>query len=689
MAGQSVLLAEPPVSTEAAPLQSVASRTRYRADIDGLRAIAVLFVIASHLQIPHFAGGFIGVDIFFVISGYLISSNILPQISSESFSLGDFYVRRIRRIFPALIVMLALTMPLAWRFLFPTEMVAYAHSLLAAVFACSNTLLWSWGGYFASENELKPLLHTWSLGVEEQFYLLFPLCLLALTRLRRHAWIRPFIFALAIVSFGAACFVTPRSPNTAFFNVGLRAWELMIGAILSQRYLPSPRRRISRELASILGLLCIIIPAVLYTADTTFPGLAALPPCVGAALLIAAGENGASLPGRLLSLPPFVFCGLISYSLYLWHWPVQVFYNLHHLQTCAPGSCATPMGPGTQASIFLVSVALATLSWRYVETPIRRRTALIPARRLVVTSSAAAALVAACAILLVVSHGAPARYTPDEVLAASQLGVDTYLPWRWGSCSLGLEHTSADMYDQAHCLPFTPGTRHYLLLGDSHAAHLWPGFSTVFKDIEIGQATVAGCNLLPDKMTDSLPTCRGMASFVYRDLLPGNLPGTHSGERSTEPRSSGPRSSGSSFAGHIDTLIVSAQWHPEDLPAIGHLVTYARQNHIDLVIIGPNIAYDLPLPRMLGNLSANGNNLAIVQAHATPDPIQLDAQMAALARDQWKVPYISYFADMCSPSAGCPAYAAPGVPMLLDTNHFSTAGAIRFTQTMRDRGQLP
>ncbi|HEY5054770.1 MAG TPA: acyltransferase family protein, partial [Acidobacteriaceae bacterium] len=454
-------------------------------------------------------------------------------------------------------------------------------------------------------------------------------------------------------------------------------------------YLPSPRRRISRELASILGLLCIIIPAVLYTADTTFPGLAALPPCVGAALLIAAGENGASLPGRLLSLPPFVFCGLISYSLYLWHWPVQVFYNLHHLQTCAPGSCATPMGPGTQASIFLVSVALATLSWRYVETPIRRRTALIPARRLVVTSSAAAALVAACAILLVVSHGAPARYTPDEVLAASQLGVDTYLPWRWGSCSLGLEHTSADMYDQAHCLPFTPGTRHYLLLGDSHAAHLWPGFSTVFKDIEIGQATVAGCNLLPDKMTDSLPTCRGMASFVYRDLLPGNLPGTHSGERSTEPRSSGPRSSGSSFAGHIDTLIVSAQWHPEDLPAIGHLVTYARQNHIDLVIIGPNIAYDLPLPRMLGNLSANGNNLAIVQAHATPDPIQLDAQMAALARDQWKVPYISYFADMCSPSAGCPVYAAPGVPMLLDTNHFSTAGAIRFTQTMRDRGQLP
>ena len=664
MAGQSVLLADPPVSTEAAP------HTRYRADIDGLRAIAVLFVVASHLHVAHFAGGYIGVDVFFVISGYLISSNILPQIRAGSFSLTDFYLRRIRRIFPALIVMLAATIPLAWRFLFPTELVEYARSLLAAVFACSNTLLWSWGGYFSSENDLKPLLHTWSLGVEEQFYLLFPLCLLAITRFRKHAWIKTFICTLALVNFAAAWFVTPRNPHAAFFNVGLRAWELMIGAILSQRYVPSPRRPISREVAGILGLLCVILPAILYTGNTTFPGLAALPPCIGAALLIAAGERGTSLPGRLLSLPPFVFFGLISYSLYLWHWPIQVFYNLRHLQTCAPGSCAEPISHNAQASISLISVAIATLSWRYVETPFRKRKHIFTARRLVVISSSAAVLVAACGVLLVATHGAPARYTPDEVLAASQLGFDTYVPWRWESCSLGLEHTSVDMYDQARCLPFTPGKRHYLLLGDSHAAHLWPGFSTVFSDLEIGQANVAGCNLLPDKMTDSVPTCRNMADFIYHDLLPGKRAGRLPDR-------------------HIDTLIVSAQWHPYDFPAIGHLVAYARANHIDVVVIGPNIAYDLPLPRMLGNFSARGNNLANVQAHATPDNAQLDARMATLARDQWKVPYISYFADMCSPNTGCPAYAGPGIPMLLDTNHFSTAGAIRFAQAIRDRHQIP
>jgi peptidoglycan/LPS O-acetylase OafA/YrhL len=678
MSEPSVLLADPPTTQQVASRQSAAPRTAYRPDIDGLRAIAVLLVVASHLHVAHFAGGYIGVDVFFVISGYLISANILPQVRSGSFSLRAFYLRRLRRIFPALIVMLAVTVPLAWRFLFPTEMVEYARSLIAAVFACSNTLLWSWGGYFASENELKPLLHTWSLGVEEQFYLLFPLCLLGLTRLRKPGWIRLFVCTLALVSFAAACFVTPRNPHAAFFNVALRAWELMVGTILSQRYLLPPRRRLSRELAGIIGLASILAPAILYTANTTFPGLAALPPCIGAALLIAAGERGHSLSGRLLSLPPFVFVGLISYSLYLWHWPVQVFYNLHRLRVCPPGSCAVPLDRTAQLSIFFISFAIAALSWYFVETPFRRRTAFITARRLVLVSGSAAGLAAACALLLIVTKGAPSRYTPGEVMAASQLGVDTYVPWRWGSCSLGLEHTSVEMYDQSRCLPFTPGKRHYLLLGDSHAAHLWPGFSTVFSDLQIGQATVAGCNLLPDKMTDSIPTCRNMASFVYNHLL--------SGQRSAEQP-----------AGHsaknpnqdVNALIVSAQWHTYDIPAIGHLVAFARQNHIDIVLIGPSIAYDLPLPRMLGNLSAQGNDLANVQSHATPDLIQLDARMATLARDQWKVPYVSYFADMCSTNAGCPPYAGPGIPMLLDTNHFSTAGAIRFAQAIRDRHQIP
>ena len=264
--------------------------------------------------------------------------------------------------------------------------------------------------------------------------------------------------------------------------------------------------------------------------------------------------------------------------------------------------------------------------------------------------------------MLISTRGAPERYTPETVMVASQLGFDTYVPWRWGSCSLGLEHTTVEMYDRARCLPFTPGKRHYLLLGDSHAAHLWPGFSTVFSDREVGQANVAGCNLLPDKQTDSLPTCRNMADLIYNQLLP---------------------------SGEVDTLIASAQWHAYDIPAIGRLVAYARRTNIKLVLIGPSVAYDLPLPRLLANLSVEGGDPASVQAHSTQDIMELDGQIKALARDAWHVPYISFFDDVCSVGAECPAYASAGVPMLLDSNHFTPTGAVLFAQAIRDRGQIP
>jgi hypothetical protein len=334
---------------------------------------------------------------------------------------------------------------------------------------------------------------------------------------------------------------------------------------------------------------------------------------------------------------------------------------LRHLQTCAPLSCDAPIEHTSQVAVFAFSVVMATLSWHFVETPFRRGPGRFGLRRLALASGFASGLVAASAVVLIHSQGAPSRYRPDVVQAASQLDFDTYIPWRWGSCALGLDHTSVEMYDQQRCLPFTPGRRHYLLLGDSHAAHLWPGLSTVFRDLEIGQANVAGCNLLADQSVDGGPICREMTDLIYGDLLQSK---------------------------RVDTLIVSALWHPNDMPAIGRLAHYAHQHQIDVILIGPSVAYDLPLPRLLGNLAANDADPAAVQAHADPNLTQLDAQMAVLARDQWKVRYISFFADVCPDNLGCPAYATPGVPMLLDTNHLTPAGAIRFAQSMRDRHQI-
>jgi peptidoglycan/LPS O-acetylase OafA/YrhL len=634
----------------------MAQPSSYRSDIDGLRAIAVLLVVASHLHVPWLSGGYIGVDVFFVISGYLISSIIMPQIATGTFSLLNFFERRVRRIFPALIVMLAATIPFAWHFLLPTEMTAYARSLLAAVFACSNTLLWSWHGYFDTANEFRPLLHTWSLGVEEQFYLIFPVLFLLLTRLRSPRAVKATICLLTAVSFAAACIVVHHNPHAAFFTIFLRAWELLLGVIFSQKYLPSLRTSIARNFASAIGLLCILVPATLYTADITFPGLTALAPCLGAVLIIAAGETGSSLISRILSLRPFVFFGLISYSLYLWHWPVQVFANFHRIQTCSPLACGAPFNRTTQFGVFALSVILATLSWRFVETPFRKGHLSPHRRTLFLSTSFAGGLVATAAAIFIATHGEPTRFSPQAAQSATYLAFDTYAPWRWNACALGLDLTSSDKFDQKRCLPYTPDHPHYLLLGDSHAAHLWPGLASVFPDLEIGQANVAGCNLLPDRTDDRSPVCRQMADFIYRNLLPSR---------------------------GVDTIIFSALWHEYDLPEIARLADYAHQRQIRLILIGPSVAYALPLPRILAEQTSTA------QPYANPEDQKLDARMSALARNLWKVEYISFFENICPDPVGCPSYATPGVPMLLDTNHFTPGGATLFAQSMRARHQLP
>ena len=219
--------------------ESQSSHLAYRRDIDGLRAVAVVLVIADHLR-SHFSGGYIGVDVFFVISGYLISAAMLKEMADGTFSIGNFYERRVRRILPALIVVLLATCVLAWRYLFPSELADFAKSLLAAVFSVSNFWFWHQAGYFDAPSAFKPLLHTWSLAVEEQFYIFFPILLLVIRRFAMR-WLKLAIFAVAAVTFALSMFYVQRNAAAAFFFAPLRAWELLIGTIVSQRYVPAIR----------------------------------------------------------------------------------------------------------------------------------------------------------------------------------------------------------------------------------------------------------------------------------------------------------------------------------------------------------------------------------------------------------------------------------------------------------------
>ncbi|HSC18653.1 MAG TPA: acyltransferase, partial [Rhizomicrobium sp.] len=263
---------------------------RYRPDIDGLRAVAVLAVVFWHYGVPGFSGGFVGVDVFFVISGYLIAALIHGEMRAGTFSLAYFYERRIRRIFPALFALLLASAGLALLLLFPSDLKRYAESLQATVVFGSNFLFRNLAGYWDMVAERKPLLHTWSLAVEEQFYVFFPLSLLALTKLGRKAEIAGIAFIL-VISLAANIWAVRATPESDFFLLPYRAWELMLGAILSVARLAAPQRRKVREAGMALGALLVAFSIGVYSPNTPFPGEAALVPCLGAALILWCGSR--------------------------------------------------------------------------------------------------------------------------------------------------------------------------------------------------------------------------------------------------------------------------------------------------------------------------------------------------------------------------------------------------------------
>jgi peptidoglycan/LPS O-acetylase OafA/YrhL len=337
----------------------------YRREIDGLRAIAVLPVIFFHAGFEPFSGGFIGVDVFFVISGYLITNIILAELASGEFSLLRFYERRARRILPALYLVILVCLPMAWLTLPPNSMKNFAQSVAAISLFSSNFLFWIEQGYFDAASELKPLLHTWSLAVEEQFYLFYPIILVFLWRRLRSKFEGVLALAL-LLSFAIAQWSVHLSPLAALYLLPTRAWELLIGALVCVYLLKVKRHQFARatnEIGGSFGLLLILFSIVAYNRQTEFPGVFALAPTLGTALVIVFATQQ-TLTGRLLSFKPLVGLGLISYSFYLWHQPLFVFAR--HMSLEEPDL-------GLMLALVLLAFFFAYLTWRFVEVPFRRR----------------------------------------------------------------------------------------------------------------------------------------------------------------------------------------------------------------------------------------------------------------------------------------------------------------------------
>lgn len=339
---------------------------RYRAEIDGLRAVAVVPVILFHAGFELFGGGFVGVDVFFVISGYLITSIILAEMEDDRFSLLKFYERRARRILPALFFIMLVSVPFAWGWLVPRDMKDFAESLVAAATFSSNFLFWSESGYFDTAAELKPFLHTWSLAVEEQYYIVFPLFLMAAWRLGRR-WILVILAGVFVLSLGLAHWSTVYgSDQGAFFLPSTRFWEILVGVFIAfhaRKTASAFSNPVLNQSLSLLGLALITVSVFAYDKHTPFPSLYTLLPTVGTALVILSAVPG-TFANALLSRRAIVGVGLISYSAYLWHQPLFAFAR--HYTVSEPG---LPV----MISLCVAVLPLAYLTWRFVEHPFRQK----------------------------------------------------------------------------------------------------------------------------------------------------------------------------------------------------------------------------------------------------------------------------------------------------------------------------
>lgn len=436
----------------------------YRPDIDGLRTIAVVPVVLFHAGVAGFSGGFVGVDIFFVISGYLITSIIHSELANNRFSIARFYERRARRILPALFAVMLACLITGWFMLTPADYEQMAQSILAALLFVSN--MWFWqnsGGYFQGASDYLPMLHTWSLAAEEQFYIFFPLFLMALHRFGRRL-VLPATLAVVVVSFLLAFWATPKMPSASFYLLPTRIWELGFGCLLALGIAPQQMNRTLRELVAAMGLLAIAVPIVIYDHSTVFPGLAALPPVLGAALIILAGSTGPTLVGHLLSLRPMLFIGLLSYSLYLWHWPIMAFARNWLFSVELP--------PAWQAGTVIASFAAAWASWRFVEHPFRKpaRDGGLSRRQIFTSSGVGMASIGLLAGMVMISSGAASQRFSDEQLA----GMATTERYEPGTHCF-------DTYKAQELCAFgaKEAASTWLLWGDSHARHLLPAISAL------------------------------------------------------------------------------------------------------------------------------------------------------------------------------------------------------------------
>jgi peptidoglycan/LPS O-acetylase OafA/YrhL len=506
----------------------------YRREIDGLRALAVLPVILFHAGFETFSGGFVGVDVFFVISGYLITTIILAELEQGKFSIVNFYERRARRILPALFLVMFVCIPFAWFWLLPSDMKDFSQSLVAVSVFASNILFWRESGYFDAAAELKPLLHTWSLAVEEQYYVLFPLFLMLFWRLGKR-WILVMLGLVFVASLAVAEWAAYAKPAAAFYLLPTRGWELLIGAFAAFYLSKANRQEFGKAVGEVggwLGVALILYAVFAYSKATPFPGLYALVPTLGTVLVILFATQQTTV-GKFVGNKAFVGVGLISYSAYLWHQPLFAF---------ARHTGVTNFDKDILFCLSILAIVLAYLSWRFIEAPFRNKS--IVGKKIIFIF----AFSGSCLFALLGIYGNAKNGNLGQLSAEQETFLEYFrndLPeWRFTNKNDLLKKYREDcnFYDlsqyrlgKATTVPIerisescfsknSKTSKVVFIWGDSHAQQLNYGLSKVLPDdFELLQVASSGCVVNLRATANKNNYCEYSNWFAYgvvKDLVP-------------------------------------------------------------------------------------------------------------------------------------------------------------------------